>query len=183
MANSKTIKRAFERTEKAFKEKPSLAQKTGHVKVSSRDGLTCEVEAGSFKFKADMPKAVGGEESAPTPGMYEAAALGSCITIMAKMWAAKMDVPIDVIQVDVEFDMDKRFLFGIDGVPAHWSAIRYHISVESTATEEEVMRVLDKAHNHSHVRGDFEHPFEIKRKISIIKSSSDRVSNLVRVDK
>lgn len=183
MTNYKTIKKAFERTEKAFTEKPSLAQKIGHVKVCCKDGLTCEVEAGSFKFKADMPKAVGGTESAPTPGMYEAAALGSCVTIMAKMWAVKMDVPLNAIQVDVEFDMDKRFLFGIGGVPAHWSAIRYHISVESTAPEEEVMHVLDKAHNHSHVRGDFEHSFEIERKISIIKSNFDRVSNSVKVDK
>lgn len=167
MANQKMIKKAFERTEKAFKAKPSLAQTTRSVKVSCNNGLTCEVEAGSFKFKTDMPKVVDGEETAPTPGMHEAAALGSCITIMAKMWAAKMDVPINTIETKVVFESDKRFLFDLGGVSSHWSSIAYKIIVESTASEDKVMKVLDMAHKQSHVRGDFEHSFKVERKINI----------------
>lgn len=167
MANPKTIKKAFERTTKAFKEKPSVAQKTGRVKARSEEGLACNIEAGPFNFKTDMPKPIGGDESAPTPGMYEAAALGSCVTIMAKMWGAKLDVPIDSIEAEVEYDVDKRFLFDLGEVPSRWSTIRYHITVESTASEKDVMRVLDKAHQQSHVRGDYEHMHQIERSVTI----------------
>lgn len=167
MSDMHTIKTAFERNEKALKKQPALGKKTGKVVVESTDGLGCEIESGPFKFRADMPGQVGGEKSAPTPGMYEAGALGSCLSIMTRMWGAKLGVPIHSVTVEVEFDADTRYLFGIDGVPPYWSAIRYHIAVESPAPVAEVMRVVDKAHQQSHVRGDYEHEHLIERKISI----------------
>ncbi len=169
MSYPKKIKSAFERNEKALKKRPSLAQKTGKVTVRSTEGLACEIESGPWQFKVDMPAQVGGEETAPTPGIYEAAALGSCIAIMIKMWSAKLDVPIDRVEAEVEFDADIRFLFGVGNIPAYWSAIRYHIFVESTASEADIRRVLDKAHKQSHVRGDFEYPHKIERSVTIRK--------------
>lgn len=173
MADTKIIKAAFERNEQALKKQPQLGQKTGKVAVRSIEGLACEIESGPWKFKADMPTQVGGEAQAPTPGLYEAGALGSCIAIMAKMWAAKLNVPIDKLDIEVEFNADTRFLFDVDNTPAYWSAISYHISVESDAPEADIMRVLDKAHRQSHVRGDFEHPHHLKRKITIKKAVSE----------
>ncbi len=163
------IKTAFERTETALKKRPSLGQKTGKVTVRSTEGLTCEIENKGWKFKADMPVQMGGNETAPTPGTYEAAALGSCITILVNMWAAKLDVPVDTVETEVTFEADTSCLFNVNNVPARWQSIRYHIRVESTAPEADVMRVLDAAHNQSHVRGDFEHPFTVGREVTITK--------------
>lgn len=117
MADVQTIRTAFEHNEAALKQRPSAGRKTGKVKVCSQDGLACEIESGPWTFSADMPKQVGGGETAPTSGIYEAGALGSCLTIMARMWAAKLDMP------------------------THWSAIRYRVTVESDAPEADVRRV------------------------------------------
>lgn len=167
MADQKSIKKAFNRCKIALKTFPFLGQKNEKVTVRSGQGLTCEVDCGSLSYNVDMSPQVGGSATAPTPGKYEAGALGSCVSIMVRMWAAKLDVPIESVKVEVEYETDRRFLFNIGDVPPHWKSIGYNITVVSTAPEEDVMRVLDLAHRQSHVRGDFEHAFDVKRTVTI----------------
>ena len=173
MTSSEKIKTAFERNEQVLTKQPGLGQKTGKVSVHLKNGLCCEVESGPWKFRSDMSEKVGGTATAPSPGIYEAGALGSCIAIMAKMWAAKLDVTITHIEIEVEFDTDMSMLFGVNDIPSHWKAIRYNVHVESNAPEADIRKVLDLAHNHSHVRGDLEHAFHIERKIKITKQKTD----------
>lgn len=169
MTTSEKIKTAFERNEHALIRQPGLGYKTGKVKVSSAHGLSCEIDSGSWKFKCDMGEKLGGNETGPSPSAYEAGALGSCIAIMAKLWAAKLGVPINHIEIEVEYDTDMSLLFGVNGAPSHWTAIRYQANVESDAPEEDIRQVLNLAHNHSHVRGDLEYAFHIERKVKIVK--------------
>lgn len=167
MANQINIKKAFNRCRIALKMFPFLGQKNEKVTVHSGQGLTCEVDCGSLKYNVDMPPQVGGGATAPTPGEYEAGALGSCVSIMVRMWAAKLGVPIKSIKVEVEYEADRRFLFNIGDVSPHWKSLSYNITVVSPASEADVMRVLDLAHRQSHVRGDFEHAFDVKRTVTI----------------
>jgi uncharacterized OsmC-like protein len=163
MATSKEIKAAFQRNEQLLSRQPALGQKTGKVKVTLEDGLCCRVESGCWKFSSDMPAGAGGAQTAPSPGVYVAGALGSCIATMAKMWAAKLDIPIKSIEIEVSYEADMRMLFGINNIPAHWKRISYAAHVESEAPEEDIQKVLDLAHHYSHVRGDLEHAFRIER--------------------
>ena len=167
MADQETIKRAFDRCALALKMLPFLGQKNEKVTVRSDKGLSCEVDCGSMKYYVDMPQNVGGGATAPTPGEYEAGALGSCVSIMVRMWGAKLEVPIESVEVEVEYETDRRFLFNIGDVSPHWKHISYSITVISEAPKEDVKRVLELAHRQSHVRGDFEHAFDVKRKVTI----------------
>lgn len=178
MTHQKTIKKAFERCELALKMLPFLGQKSEKVTVRSGKGLACEVECESGKYHIDMPSQVGGGATAPTPGEYEAGALGGCVSIMARMWAAKLEVPISSIKVEINYDADRRYLFNIGDVPPHWKRLNYNITVESSAPEEDVMRVLDLAHRQSHVRGDFEHAFDVKRKV-MINTPQESITNSI----
>lgn len=164
MKDSGKIKEAFQRNEQALLRQPLLGQKSGTVKVRLENGLRCEVEGSGWKFTSDMSVKVGGEQSAPPPGFYVAGALGSCIAIMAKMWASKLDIPIESIEIDVSYEADMSMLFGVNGVPAHWKKIAYSASVDSPASEEDIQKVLELAHKHSHIRGDLEYAFHIERK-------------------
>ncbi|HET6569833.1 MAG TPA: OsmC family protein [Rhodothermales bacterium] len=168
MADTSTIKEAFERNERKLTENPAIGLKTGSASIHLRDGLACDIEVGPWKFTTDMPKNVGGNETGPKPGHLAAGALGSCLAVMVGLFAAKLDVPIDDLTVDVEFDSDARVLFAVGDPPARWRAIRYRITAESTAPEADVRHVLDLAHHWSHVRGDFEHPFTIEREVNIV---------------
>jgi uncharacterized OsmC-like protein len=140
---------AFERGEKTLTLRPSRGLGTGVSRTRLRDGLTCEIEDGRWQLTADMPPQVGGGGLAPTPGVLGRAALGSCLAICYKMWAAKLGVPIGTIEVEVQADYDDGALFGVSEAPAGYLDVRYIVTIESDAPEADVQRVLDEGDAHS----------------------------------
>jgi uncharacterized OsmC-like protein len=143
------IKTAFEHAAKALASKPSLGKATGISKVRIRSGLVCDIEAGPWRLVADMPEGAGGTATAPTPGVYGRAALGSCLAIGYMMHAAKLGVPIDALEVEVHADYDDGALFGVSDAPPGYIEVRYVVNVESGAPEADVLRVLDEGDLHS----------------------------------
>ena len=143
------IKTAFERSAQALTLSPSIGRATGVSKVRMRGGLVCDIEAGPWRLTADMPEGVGGTATAPTPGVYGRAALGSCLAIGYTMYAAKLGVPIDALEVEVQADYDDGALFGIGDAPPGYIEVRYVVTVESSASEADVLRVLDEGDRHS----------------------------------
>ncbi len=62
---------------------------------------------------------------------------------------------LDHLQVEVQTDYDDGALFGTADVPAGYSEVRYVVRVGTSATEEEVVAVLDEADRHSGYRDVF----------------------------
>jgi len=145
MSSGERVKTAVERTVKALTLKPSLGRSTGHSTVTVKDGLTCEVVEGSWRFVVDMPTSVGGASAGPSPGVYGRGAFGSCLAIGYMMRAAREGVVIDSLTVDVEADYDDGALFGTVDAPAGYSEVRYTVTVESHANKADILRVLDEA--------------------------------------
>ncbi len=143
------IKAKFERIVEALTADPASGRGTGKTIARVRDGLACEIESGPWRFVADLPKTTGGTESGPTPGMYGRAALGSCLAIGYALRAARHGVKLDSIEVEVQADYDDGALYGTRDVPAGYSEIRCIVTVETSAPEADVMRVLDEADRHS----------------------------------
>ena len=143
------IKRAFESIASALKADPAVGRGTGTTIARVSNGLLCEIEAGPWRFVADMPKTSGGTASGPTPGMYGRAALGSCLAIGYAMRAAKLGVPIARIEVEVQADFNDAALFGVSDEPPGYSEVRYLVTVTTNAPEADVIRVLDEADVHS----------------------------------
>src|SRR5215510_7241627 len=65
MSEIDKIKLALERGVKALTLKPSLGLGTGKSKTRIKNGLTCEIQEGNWKFLADMPDSVGGNAQGP----------------------------------------------------------------------------------------------------------------------
>ena len=143
------IRTAFERCAKALSLRPSLGRSTGVSRARIRQGLTCEIEEGPWKLQADMPTQAGGDAAAPTPGVFGRAAFGSCLAIGYMMQAAKLGVPIAALEVEIQADYDDGALFGVSDSPAGYLEVRYRVTVESSAPESEVLRVLDEGDEHS----------------------------------
>jgi uncharacterized OsmC-like protein len=143
------IKSAFERNVKALNEKPSLGRSTGSSKIRVRSGLVCDIEEGRWRLTADMPEGAGGTAAAPTPGVYGRAALGSCLAMGYTMYAAKLGVPIESLEIELYADYDDGALFGVgDAVPGY-TEVRYVVTIETSAPEADVLRVLDEGDAHS----------------------------------
>ena len=168
MADRKTIKTIFERQAKAVNLRPSLGQRTVVSKTRVVDGLKCEIEEGPWKLTADMAKASGGEDAGPTPGVLGRAAFGACLAIGYVLWAAKYEVPMSNIEVEVQTDVDERGRFGShDQLPSGYHKVRYVVRLESTAPEADIMKVLDMADRHSPYYDNWDRALDLERKVEI----------------
>ena len=168
MTESEKIKIAVERTTKALSLKPSLGQATGISKASIKNGLTCEITEGNWKLIADMPASVGGNNTGPTPGVYGRAALGSCLAIAYIMQAAKKEIPITSLDVEVHADYDDGALLGTTKAAPGYSAVRYTVTIESPAPEEDVMKMIDDADLHSPYLDVFNRGQNCKRDVHLV---------------
>lgn len=167
MADTKTIKEAFERNQRAVKLRPQKGKSTAVTKIRLYDGTTCEVQHKHWTFKVDIGVGEGGNDAGPGPGILERGALGSCLAIAYSQHAAVMGVPLDKVEVDVESDFDARGMFGIDDRPPGFEELRYKVYIESSASEEEVQKVVEKADKHSPVLDDFKRAIPVEREVTI----------------
>lgn len=148
--DQKDVARTLERSVKAVTLRPSIGQGTAVTHATLRDGLACEIREGPWTFVAGMTEKYGGSNAGPNPGVYGRAALASCVAIGYAMWAARLGVPIDALDVEVHADYDVRGELGVDDeIRPGYSQIRYVVSVSSPATQDEINRWLDIADRYS----------------------------------
>lgn len=171
MADTKTIKEVYERNAKAIKLRPSKGKSIGKSKITVTDGTTCKIEGSGWTLTGDIGTESGGNNAGPGPGVFERAALGSCLAMGYAQQAAVLGVSIDNIEVEIETAFDARGMFGIDNRSPGFSSIKYSVYVESPAPEKEVKKVIEVADIYSPVRDDFSREIPVERsKINIIKS-------------
>ena len=139
------IKIAADRSVKAMQKRPSIAQGTHRNRARITDGLACECTEGDWTLNLDVPKAIGGGSSAPSPGVFVRTALSSCIAIGVKLTACRDEVPIDDVIVDLEVDADGRADFGVDDVPPGYQRFRVNITVVSAADPARVEEAVNKS--------------------------------------
>jgi uncharacterized OsmC-like protein len=150
MADPDQIKARFERNARAVKLRPSVGKYTSKTKVP------------------DMDKGSGGEKLGPTPGVYGRAALGSCLAIASAQWAAKLDVPLEDLEVEVESDADAAGAYGVSDAPAGYTQVRCIVTVKSPAPEDQVRKVLDVATERCLYWDVFARAIDLRRELRIV---------------
>ena len=170
MEDAEKIKISLERCKKAFTLKPAMGRSTAISNVRMVNGLTFEINEGNWKFSVDMPEAIGGNNTAPTPGVYGRAALGSCLAIGYMMKAAELSIPIKNLEVEVQADFDDGALLGTadKDIPSGYLEVRYSITVESDAPEEKINQMLDEGDKHSPYLDVFSRAQKCVRNINIV---------------
>jgi len=161
------IKTAFERQKRAVSLRPYIGKGTAVTKLKFQEGLACEIEEGQWKFMVDMNEKWGGDGAGPTAGTYGRGAFAGCLAIGYLTYAAKYDIEIDNLEIEVHADYDTRGYCDVDGMTSKYLEIRYIVSLETTATEEEIIRVLDEAEKHSTYFEIFRDSLKLKRILRI----------------
>lgn len=150
MTDQATIRQIAERNIQLLAMRPARGLLSCTARAHLRDGLSCEIAEGPWRLMADMPAKVGGDETAPTPGVLGRAALASCLVIGIARWSARLGIPIDGLEVAVHADFDARGELGADdGVRPGYSQVRYEIALDSPAPRERLVELLDLAERHS----------------------------------
>ena len=134
------------RLEAAVEHRTGFGRATHTSSTTLVDGLRCCSEEGAWSIDTDLPTGLGGSSSAPTPGVLLRAALGSCLAMCYRLRAARRGIPVRSIRVTVESDSE------IDGMlrttstaRPGFTAIRYHVELDTSAPVEDVEAMVDEA--------------------------------------
>jgi len=131
-------------------------------------GGTVEMTAPTRRFTVtvDEPAFMGGVDNAPAPPEMLLSALAGCVTVGIATNAAMFGVPIDAIDIDLEADIDVRGMLGHDkSVRNGITDIRYTVTIQSPASEEQVRRVKETIDRKSVIRDTLANPVNITSKL------------------
>ena len=170
MKKQSEIKFSFERVAEHLALNPERGCNTLVSTTRIIDGLACRTEEGEWTLSADLPSKAGGSNTGPTPGVLGRAALGSCLAIGYMLWASKLGVPIDSLEVEIQADSDDGALFGTSEAPPGYSEVRYYVRVQSSASEEEIFKVLDAGDKHDPYLDIFSRAIPCKRQVEIVRT-------------
>lgn len=152
--NAPEIRQAIEKLSAAMSADPSKAQaKRAPATARVVDGLRCEITGPySEKVATDMPPAIGGGGTAPSPGWLFRGALASCTATVIAMRAAKLGIALQTLEVTVETDSDHRGMLGLDEkISAGMRNLRMKVRIGGDAAPEALRELATWADAHSPV--------------------------------
>lgn len=79
--------------------------------------------------------------------------------------ASRLDVPSDNLELEIQADSDDGALFGTPDAPPGNTEVRYCVRVQSTASEEEIFKVLDAGDKHDPYPDIFTRAISRKRQV------------------
>jgi uncharacterized OsmC-like protein len=167
MSDEKALRTVTERSIRALTLRPELGVKTSVSRVRVRDGLTCDIEEGRWKIVADLSEKAGGGGEGPDPGVLARGALGSCLAIGYVISAAMRDVPLVGVEVEVHADFDVGAQYGLGDAPPGYTEVRYTVSIESSASEGDIMEVIEEAEGRSPYLDVFTRAQKLVRSVKI----------------
>ncbi len=99
------------------------------------DGLVAVVTGpGGATIRTDMPRGIGGQDSAPSPGWLLRAAEASCVASLVMIRAAAVGLEVGSVDVEVDSESDDRGILGlVPSVPAGPLSVRIVVAVEVPA--------------------------------------------------
>ncbi len=145
MTDQPTLKTKLSRIVQAFEAKPALARSTDVTSLRMGDGLACIATQDDWSHTIDMPTTIGGTATGPTPGFFGRASVISCMAIGIKLAAARDDIEIAGIKIDMETDWDDRGLMGFEGIDAGCQATRIEIEIISPHPQDVIEALVAKA--------------------------------------
>jgi uncharacterized OsmC-like protein len=136
-------------------ENPQDAKSTSApITAVMEDGLRCRATgADGASVVTDMPKAIGGGGTAPSPGWLARAALATCDATRIALRAAELGITLDTLEVTADSVDDDRGLFGIDkSVPAGSLSLRTRVTIGAAGVDGKALQeIVDYAVTHSPV--------------------------------
>ncbi|MDD9206153.1 OsmC family protein, partial [Georgenia sp. 10Sc9-8] len=112
-----------------------------HVRAAGtwRGAMTTSLHVRDFApFATGEPEAVGGDDSAPTPMEYVAAALNGCLVVVTETVARELGIALVDLAVDTDATMDTRGFAGTAEVPPYFTHVAVTVLVTTTGIPAQV---------------------------------------------
>ena len=145
MGDTSSIGEAIGKAVGYLTQHPEEARHTDSPAVASLDGglRVTVTDPDGRTIKTDMPKGVGGTESAPSAGWLFRAAIAACDTTLIAMRAAMLGIELTDVEVTIDSESHDHGILGIDpSVPAGPLSVRTKVKIAASDTDEQTLRDL-----------------------------------------
>jgi uncharacterized OsmC-like protein len=113
-----------------------------HAHLDSGLAITVTGPAGE-SLHTDMPRGIGGEASAPSPGWLLRAAAASCLASLIVIRAAATGRELTSLDVDVDSASDDRGILGLDpAVSARALSMKFVVGIISPGASRDALEAL-----------------------------------------
>jgi uncharacterized OsmC-like protein len=115
-----------------------------HARARLGSGLRVDVTGpNGEQLATDMPAAIGGTASAPSPGWFLRAATASCVASLVAIRAAATGVSLRSVDVTVDSESDDRGILGLDpSIPAGPLSTRIVVAIDATGLDRQATQAL-----------------------------------------
>jgi len=126
-----------------YRQDPATAMITLKAKGKLGEGISCKVETARALIEAGLHPATGGSGMLACSGDLLLEALVACAGVTLSAVATAIGVEITDAMLRAEGDLDFRGTLGVSKeVPVGFASIRLYISIESSATEEQMKSLI-----------------------------------------
>lgn len=124
-----------------FRADPAAAQTAPAVTATLANGRA-KLSGGPFNWESDLPPAIGGGNSAPSPTAYLLGALAGCAVVFIRdTLAPHLGVELDSVSATARCRSDLRGLLGVDDADPRLTDLSIEISIESPAPRKDIERL------------------------------------------
>jgi uncharacterized OsmC-like protein len=163
------LKDLYARKARAMARRPRFARGSGHARVRLGPDLLCDVEHPAHSLVADASPEDGGGGQGPEPGELMTASLGASLAMGYRLWSARLDVPIEAAEVNVQCEYDLRGQLGDGEAPVGWQRVVIETSLTTAADETAVREMVAMAHRHCPMLANLAPQIERIHRLGIVR--------------
>lgn len=145
-------------------------QLTTTVQGSLVRGTATEVAitAGAHAFTIDEPAGLGGTDKGANPIEHLLAALASCTVISYQVWAEKLGLTLDGVDVALTGDIDLAGFFGTEeGVRPGFQGIELAVTLAGPENEVDYRRLEEAVATHCPVLDNLTHGVPVRTTVQV----------------
>ena len=161
-----TLRSIVDATAAAVSANPANAAVVFRAAGSGGSGVATDIRIGRHTAVIDEPPALGGADAAPNPVETALAGLLSCQVVTYRFWAAKLNIPLDDVQIETQGDLDVRGFFGLDeNVRPGFGDIRVKVRLIGPASPEQYRQLQSAVDQHCPVLDLFSNPTPVRTEL------------------
>ena len=167
------LKDLYARKASALARRPVFARGSRQARVRLGSDLRCDIEHPAHTLVADAAADDGGQGLGPDPGELMSASVGASLAMSYRLWAARLDVPIEAIEVTLLGEHDERGQLGSDDIPVGWQRLVITVSITSPAPEAAVRQVVEVANRRAPMLANLSPAIERVFRLSVTAPGND----------
>ncbi len=115
-----------------------------YARAHLASGLLVEVTGpNGEQLTTDMPEAIGGTATAPSPGWFLRAASASCVASLVAIRAAATGTVLRSVHVEVHSESDDRGILGLDPtIPAGALSTKLVVTIDAPGLDRQALEAL-----------------------------------------